>query len=109
MVDFVITFGPFKSVVNLSEPTLCSKQAWLDLAQAVREKKPFGLAFYQGNGEGSMVCDGEVLVCTAQPSGAGGDVMVKTYLPLNDQTHQALMEVIEHPLMHAAWARNFNS
>lgn len=105
MVEFGIEFGQFRARVVLDEPYLCSKEQWLKFAHAVPEKEVAMLNFYQGNGQGSMMCDGKTLRCTAQPSGMGGDVTVEVIMPLNAETWEALMLVIEHPLMNECWKR----
>lgn len=102
VVEIGIEFGQFQSRMVLYEPHLCSKADWLKLAQAVLEKEVEMLSF--SDRSRSIICDGKVLRCTALPS--SDDMMLEIILPLDAQTYQALMEVIEHPLMNACWTKS---
>lgn len=95
-VIFKLQSGSLQARVVIYEPYLNSKESWLQLVAAVRTQTHCHLNFYQGNGDGSIICDGNQLIFFAQPSGAGGDVCVETMIPANEQAAEALMVVVDN-------------
>ncbi len=92
--------GGLRFTFTAEEPYCFSKKQWLDLALGKG-----GLNLYAGNGEGSIIPDGEHLRFTANPSGSldfimtklqgsGGDVCAKFGVPL-DLITKPLTEAIE--------------
>jgi len=61
------------------EPYCFSKEKWIVVAEGKE-----GISLYFGNGEGSIYPskDGEKLVFTSHPSGAGGDVTATFQIPI---------------------------
>lgn len=99
-IHFTVALGGGKPFLKFSvyEPTLVPLEDWTALA----EGKKIGLDLYQGNGEGSISCDGETLWFMAQPSGAGGDVAAEFWLP-HAQVGSQLMDALNEMGANKAW------
>lgn len=102
-VEFHFSSGLLTTKVRLDEPYLFTEEQWMEMVNAARNKTKLYFNCYGGNGEGSMQCDGENMIFVAQPSGAGGDVLVQVKVPINEQCIQALMKVVESPEMQRVW------
>ena len=99
--DFHFTFkyGCLKSVVVLTEPYINSYEKWTKMSDAIKNNEKYELGFYCGNGQGDMECNGESVLFTAKPSGAGGDVSVSAVVSLAE-CKQELVENLEKLINH---------
>ena len=90
--------------VYMEEPYLAGEHAWKDLIAAIRNRTPYCLGLYNGNGVGYIGTDDKNLTIEVGPSGAGGDVTTKITLPLHDSQADLFTELISHPTCQAYWA-----
>jgi hypothetical protein len=100
--EFTFKYGDLKSVVRIDEPYICKLDEWYKMYNAIKDGEKCHLSFYQGNGEGTMSCDGLFVTFTAQPSGAGGDISVDVSIPLESHKElflQNLNDLLSNPIV----------
>jgi len=101
-------FEYVKTSVFISEPYIIKLEYWNKMISSIENNQKFNIYLYQGNGDGSISCDGENVIFKALPSGAGGDMMVSISIPINKYKElliSNLKNLIDNEYSQAYWNR----
>lgn len=97
--DWSLEFSGPGFKFEVAEPYMCTAKEWEGLTF-----KDTRLTLYQGNGEGSISAEGDLVTFIAAPSGRGGDVSATLYVragSMRDLLKEALYDARERWLFFA--------